>query len=1142
MKGKRKKNRSLCFFIIFSLLLSLYPIQALAAPGDVAINESNFPDPVFREQYVRAFDTDDDGILTQAECDAVDTLIIDGVMPGTGVKDLKGWEVFKNLKQIEIAAEVNNQVPTKNVNLGLFEKLEHLTLQENRLTSLDLSKNPNLLHLSYRQHDLKSLDFSKNPKLEHLEIVVGPLEELNLTQNPDLWYLNCSGNQLRDLDLSHNPNLWQLLCYDNQLTSLNLPDNISLDLFNGSNQNYPIKVNRATRTFDLEALPEGFDLARTANWQGGSVSGTTLTVDEGATRVSYDYTVQEGKSHKLEVTLNIHWLETIPYIPADSNNPTSRSDANIPTKDSANQDILLDDYNIIAFKVDESFKDKADLALAGTEGKLISVLVPKGDKGKDLPKPTPKPAGNVKFNGWKEALPADDLAISDGAVYTAQFIKNGERLTDPTASLPEGVYKLSLQKGEGIKADPAEDGKYGTYAIFAGTSIQEANAAATAAGEAAPIQVPSLTAADNYKAPKWYGAAGSDGIMDITGQAISADTVYTAKAEKALIADKVQTGEIIAKDFGVFVGTDVQAEKFWKQGCQVKAGLDPRKTAELQGYLDGAKQFEDLSGRATTAEVLDPTPGQIKITFSDDSSLTVDQQQLYVWKTKTENNSGNADKPKPEGSIQVRFIAGDGIESLAPAGKTMTVQSGLTLEDGDFPQATAKSGYKNPTWSPGDRRVTAANKDFTATAEVDSPAPTKPTVTDGKAENDPGKDSTTVTGKTSPNTEVTVTDDQGSKIGEGTSDGNGDFTIEIQPKKDEGSKITVTPKDGDPTTVTVEKGKPAPTKPTVTDGKAENDPGKDSTTVTGKTSPNTEVTVTDENDNEIGTGTSDGNGDFTIEIQPKKDEGTAITITPKDGKPVEITVEKKKPSPGSSGGGATITTPGSSSKPDDNKVSQKETHSHDIYFYGYEDKTVRPQGKITRAEAATMVARLKGLDMSDKSKPAFADVDSSWYNSAINAVVKAGLMSGYPDGSFKANGQITRAEFTQLIKGLDQANQASVPFSDIQGHWGLSAIEQAYANKRITGYPDGSFKPDNPISRAEAVTILNSLFDRQVSPAGLKDLRGDIVAFKDLDAGHWAYYEIIGASNSYEYYRAEDGTLVWTKLLKTWQDCLENKK
>ena len=271
-----------------------------------------------------------------------------------------------------------------------------------------------------------------------------------------------------------------------------------------------------------------------------------------------------------------------------------------------------------------------------------------------------------------------------------------------------------------------------------------------------------------------------------------------------------------------------------------------------------------------------------------------------------------------------------------------------------------------------------------------------------------------------------------------------------------------------------------------------------------------------------------GNGSFTIKVTYKvdgKDVPGVINVKIQEDNPVE---------PKNYDGYINL-------EPVGEQEAKHATDIHVLYLYGYQDKTVHPQGDMTRAEAAAMVARLKNLDMSDTSKPDFKDVESKWYNSAINAVVKAGLMKGYPDGTFAPNGKITRAEFAQLIKGIDNPNMAELPFTDVAGHWGLDAISQAYANKRIMGYPDNTFKPNNDITRAEAVTILNSLFDRGINEAGLANVRKDIVEFKDLDRSHWAYYQIVEASNTHEFYRAKDGEVpeVWVRVLKTWNDFLK---
>ena len=220
-----------------------------------------------------------------------------------------------------------------------------------------------------------------------------------------------------------------------------------------------------------------------------------------------------------------------------------------------------------------------------------------------------------------------------------------------------------------------------------------------------------------------------------------------------------------------------------------------------------------------------------------------------------------------------------------------------------------------------------------------------------------------------------------------------------------------------------------------------------------------------------------------------------------------------------------------------------ETAIHKAYIYGYENGSFKPEGNMTRAEAAAMLARLQGLDLSNSARPNFIDVRSGWYNAAINAVVNAGYMKGYPDGTFRPNGKITRAEFAQMIKAIDKANAGMAPFADAKGHWAEAAINQAYANGRINGYPDGTFRPNNHITRAEAVKVLNKLYDRSVNLTGLRDVLTNIVPFNDVNASHWAYYEIIESSNTHEFYRTEKGMVdeTWVRLIQTWKQASANR-
>lgn len=207
---------------------------------------------------------------------------------------------------------------------------------------------------------------------------------------------------------------------------------------------------------------------------------------------------------------------------------------------------------------------------------------------------------------------------------------------------------------------------------------------------------------------------------------------------------------------------------------------------------------------------------------------------------------------------------------------------------------------------------------------------------------------------------------------------------------------------------------------------------------------------------------------------------------------------------------------------------QWETGRHYKYLYGYPDGSVRPEGQITRAEAAGLIARLAELDLSNKEKPDFKDTPSRWYNSAINVMVAKDLMFGDKNGNFRPNEPITRGEFARALYYIDTKNDKVAPFEDVKGHEFEAAINQAYGNGRIAGYPDGSFKPDAYIQRAEAARMLNQYADRGVTLEGMAGVKKDVIRFTDINESHWAYYEVMEAANTHDYRRAKG------RLNETW--------
>ena len=209
---------------------------------------------------------------------------------------------------------------------------------------------------------------------------------------------------------------------------------------------------------------------------------------------------------------------------------------------------------------------------------------------------------------------------------------------------------------------------------------------------------------------------------------------------------------------------------------------------------------------------------------------------------------------------------------------------------------------------------------------------------------------------------------------------------------------------------------------------------------------------------------------------------------------------------------------------------------HHRYMYGYPDGSVRPEGLMTRAEAAALIARLAELDMSNTSKPNFNDTPSAWYNSAINIMTKLDLMFADDDGDFRPNEAITRAEFARALYSIDKKNDKVAPFADVRGHKYEAAINQAYGNDRISGYPDGSFKPDNNITRAEAARILNHFAGRKATYEGTYEVRPDLIRFTDLDQSHWAFWEIMEATNTHDFQRPKN------TIEESWLKILDDKE
>ena len=225
-------------------------------------------------------------------------------------------------------------------------------------------------------------------------------------------------------------------------------------------------------------------------------------------------------------------------------------------------------------------------------------------------------------------------------------------------------------------------------------------------------------------------------------------------------------------------------------------------------------------------------------------------------------------------------------------------------------------------------------------------------------------------------------------------------------------------------------------------------------------------------------------------------------------------------------------TPSTPAKPDETKPTlapipeMLNGEDHYAYLLGYEDGTVRPNGSISRAEVATVLFRLLKDDvrMQNLTKDnAYSDVsDTAWYAAAVSTLSKMGVISGYPDGTFRPNAPITRAEFAAMIARFDEtAKSADTPFTDISGHWAENAIGKAYGNGWVEGSSKTVFSPESNLTRAETATLLNRVLHRL--PEKESDLLANQIVWPDNPETFWGYLAIQEATNSHEYERKADG-------------------
>lgn len=289
----------------------------------------------------------------------------------------------------------------------------------------------------------------------------------------------------------------------------------------------------------------------------------------------------------------------------------------------------------------------------------------------------------------------------------------------------------------------------------------------------------------------------------------------------------------------------------------------------------------------------------------------------------------------------------------------------------------------------------------------------------------------------------------------------------------------------------------------------------------------------------------------TAQEQTPDGEPVSITVTFQDGDEVLLTVEMtagealtQAPAEDAAGepilgwisGGVKVPTPVGSVLRGDTVYTVWSapalTDEHISYISGKGEAKFGPDAFLTRAEAASLLYTLLADRTPGECGSVFSDVGvGDWFYTQVTALASLGVVGGYGDGLFRPNVPISRAEFVSILSSLFPLEKAAPDvFTDTAGHWARESISSAAAKGWVSGYEGGTFSPNGTISRAEAVTILNAVLGRQTSEGTAKLLQdGGACSFTDVRPGAWYYAAVMEAYVPHEY-TVEEGQEVWSSF------------
>lgn len=218
------------------------------------------------------------------------------------------------------------------------------------------------------------------------------------------------------------------------------------------------------------------------------------------------------------------------------------------------------------------------------------------------------------------------------------------------------------------------------------------------------------------------------------------------------------------------------------------------------------------------------------------------------------------------------------------------------------------------------------------------------------------------------------------------------------------------------------------------------------------------------------------------------------------------------------------------------KASKLLRGDHIAFISGYPDGSVHPNANITRGEVSMIFYRLLADNVraaNSGSRAPYGDVASNaWYADAVATLSRMGILKGYEDGTFKPDAAVTRAEFATIASRFDKLATGTKTFKDVPAsHWAYAAISSAAEKGWVSGYEDGTFRPDRAITRAEVAKLTNAVLNRSCDKNYVDTNKASIKNFTDLPTSFWGYYEIMEAANAHDY--SNSGSLeTWTGLSK----------